>query len=161
MAKTNLPTAAEILNSFYKAETAYMAAPPEERDFFSGMGKVLSPDLELYQSPDLPYSSSEFHGHDGFQQWSREMAGFFSHLVVVDPQVFEQDGADEVLVYSRLELKTREHGREWNAPLVQVMGVDREKGWITSIRPFYWDVAGFNKLVGRGDGDGDMLWNSG
>ena len=144
-----LPTAAEILARFYQAETIYMAAPPEERDFASGMGRTLSPDLRLYQSPDLMFSSSEYHGHEGFQKWSKEMAGFFSHLVVADPQVFEKDGANDVVVVSRLELKTREGGKEWAAPLTQVVGVDREKGVITSIRPFYWNVAGLKKLLGQ------------
>ena len=150
--KDSLPTAAEILARFYEAETIYMAAPPDQRDFASGMGRTLSPDLELYQSPDLMFSSSEYHGHEGFQKWSEEMAGFFSSLVVAEPKVYEREGANEVVVVSRLELTTREHGREWKAPLTQVVSVDREKGWITSIRPFYWDVAGLKKMLGLGGG---------
>ena len=144
---TSLPTPAEILAQFYEAETKYMAASPEDRDFASGMGRVLSPNLRLYQSPDLPYSQSEYHGHEGFQVWSEEMANLFSGLVVSDPNVFELEGSDEVVVSSTLKLKTKEGGRSWEAPLLQIMGVDRKEGVITSIRPFYWDVEGLKKIV--------------
>jgi hypothetical protein len=86
----SLPTPAEILNRFYTAESIYMAAPPEKRDFAGGMGKTLAQDFKLYQSPDLPYSQNEYNGHEGFQVWSSEMASLFDSLEVTDPQVFEQ-----------------------------------------------------------------------
>lgn len=146
---TTLPTPAWILNRFYEAETIYMATAPEQRDFASGMGTVLSPDLVVYQSPDLMFSSSEYHGHEGFLKWAEEMAGFFSGLVVAEPKVYEREGSDEVLVHSRLELVTREGGKEWKRPLCQVVTVDREKAWITSIRPFYWDVASLREVLGK------------
>lgn len=145
----NLPTPVEILNKFYKAETIYMASPPEDRDFASGMGVTLAPDVIIYQSPDLPYSHTEYHGHEGFQQWGAEMAGFFSKLVVAEPKVYERDGADEVLVVSTLELTSRDTGKDINLPLCQVIGVDREKGVITFIRPFYWNVEGLKKAIGK------------
>ena len=142
------PTAAQILARFYEAETIYMAASPSERDFAGGMGKTLSPSLDLYQSPDLPWGGV-YKGHEGFQQWSETMASYFSSLVVAEPKVFESEGGSEVVVVSTLRLKTKRDGRDWAAPLTQTVKVDREKGWITEIRPFYWDVAGLNRLLGR------------
>jgi uncharacterized protein len=59
----DLPTAKEILDRFYAAERVYMSAPPAEADF-SGMGATLSPQIKLYQSPDLPYGG-EYEGHEG------------------------------------------------------------------------------------------------
>ena len=149
MASNNasLPTPADILDKFYKAESIYMAAPPEKRDFAAGMGAVLSKDVVIHQSPDLPYSQSEYRGHDGFQKWGTEMASLFSKLVVADPKVYEREGADEVLVLSRLELTSRHTGKDIEFPLCQVVGVDREKGVLTSIRPFYWDVEGLKKAI--------------
>lgn len=145
------PTAAEILNRFYEAETKYMAAPPDQRDFAGGMGTVLSSNVKIFQSPDLPYSQSTYEGHAGFQKWGEEMAGLFDSLVVSDPKIFEQQGgeADEVVVASTLKLRVRKTGERWEAPLLQVIGVDREEGKITFIRPFYWDVKGLNEVVGR------------
>lgn len=55
---SSLPTAASILQRFYDAETVYMSLPETSRDFGSTMGATLSPDIKLYQSPDLPYSQS-------------------------------------------------------------------------------------------------------
>ncbi|KAK3678663.1 hypothetical protein LTR37_021463, partial [Vermiconidia calcicola] len=130
MASSAFPTAAAILDRFYAAETTYMAAPPSERDFAGGMGQHLSLDLTLLQSPDLPYSQPLYKGHSGFQQWSEEMAGLFDSLVVHEPKVFEREGDDEVVVSSTLKLRTREGGRRWEAPMVQIVRVDREKGVI-------------------------------
>jgi hypothetical protein len=145
----NLPTPAEILDRFYKAESIYMAAPPEKRDFASGMGPTLSPDVVIHQSPDLPYSESVYRGHDGFQKWGQEMGALFSKLVVAEPKVYEREGADEVVVVSRLELTSRDTGKDIEFPLVQVVGVDRKAGVLTSIRPFYWDVAGLKTAIGK------------
>ncbi|KXT12138.1 hypothetical protein AC579_10394 [Pseudocercospora musae] len=99
-------TPAEILQQFYDAETIYMAASPENRDFTSGMGKTLSPYLKLYQSPDLPYGGV-FEGHAGFQEWSQTMASYFDKLEVMDPHVFEQAGSHSVIVASTLKLRVR------------------------------------------------------
>jgi ketosteroid isomerase-like protein len=145
------PTPAEILDCFYKEETKYMAAPPDQRDFAGGMGTVLSPNVKIFQSPDLPYSQSIYEGHDGFQKWGEEMAALFDSLVVSNPRVFEGAGAEasEVVVASTLKLRVRKTGEKWEAPLLQIIGVDRLEGQITSIRPFYWDVKGLNAAVGK------------
>ncbi|EME88407.1 uncharacterized protein MYCFIDRAFT_192586 [Pseudocercospora fijiensis CIRAD86] len=140
-------TPAEILQKFYDAETIYMAASPENRDFANGMGKTLSPNLKLYQSPDLPYGGV-FEGHAGFQDWSQRMASYFDKLEVTDPQVFEQAGSDAVIVASTLKLRVRKTGKDLVNPLLQKISVDREKGVITEIRPFYWDVKGLNEALG-------------
>ncbi len=145
---SSLPTAAEILNRFYEAEKVYMSTPASEQDFDSTMGRTLSPNVELYQSTDLPYGGV-YHGHSGFQKWSEEMSSYFSNLIVDEPRVFEQEGADEVVVLSTLKLKTRATGKDWVAPLAQAVKVDRQKGYITVMRPFYWDVKGLNEVLGK------------
>lgn len=144
----NLPTAADILNRFYEEEAIYMSLPPAQRDFASTWGRTMSPDMELHQSPDLPYGGT-YHGHSGFQKWSDEMSSYFSSLEVMEPRVFEREGADEVIVLSTLKLKTRSTDKVWVAPLAQAVKVDREKGWITEMRPFYWDVRGLNAVLGK------------
>ncbi|KXT03615.1 hypothetical protein AC578_10011 [Pseudocercospora eumusae] len=58
-------TPAEILQQFYDAESIYIAASPGNRDFANGMGKTLSTNLKLYQSPALPYGGL-FEGHAEF-----------------------------------------------------------------------------------------------
>ncbi|KAK4508591.1 hypothetical protein PRZ48_002330 [Zasmidium cellare] len=162
MSSKPLPTPAEILakvqqgasidipypltdRQFYEAETIYMAAAPSERDI-TGMASCLSEDFQLHQSPDLPYGGI-YKGRSGFKDWSDDMASYFDRLEVVDPQVFEKSGSDSVVVSSTLKLRVRKNGVELVGPLLQAMKVDREKGLLTEIRPFYWDVKGLNEAL--------------
>nr|POF02509.1 hypothetical protein CFP56_58140 [Quercus suber] len=139
-------TPSQILERFYAAERAYMAAPEESRDSSSFLA-CLSPTLILSQSPDLPWGG-DFHGHEGFLQWSESMAKRFDILDVRDPRVFE-NGDDAVIVYSTLHLRLRKTGQMWEKPLLQLVGVDAEKGLITKMQPFYWDVKGLKDLLGE------------
>ena len=59
-----------------------------------------------------------------------------------------EDG-DIVVILGQLTLRARATGEEWTNPFCQVDKVDREKGLITEIRPFYWDVARLNRAVGK------------
>lgn len=139
-------TAAAILKAFYDAETEYMAAPEDQRDI-SAMSAVLSPDLEIIQTPALPYPGT-FRGLQGLQEWSSKMASYFDVLEVQKPQVYEREGSDSVVSVSNLHLRVRETGQVLDFPLCQVIKVDLDKGQILEIRPFYWDVQGLNEAVG-------------
>ncbi|KAH8887153.1 hypothetical protein GQ53DRAFT_327277 [Thozetella sp. PMI_491] len=134
---------AAILERFYDAERIYMAAPPTERDA-SGMVACISPAMRLYQSPDLPYGGV-YEGLEGFLQWSKQMSDLFDVVDVQNPRVLEGDG--EAVVLSTLHLRVRRTGQVLVRPLAQQVKTDGEKGVITEIRPFYWDVAGLNAAV--------------
>lgn len=143
--QTQLPTASEILRNFYAAERTYMASEPGKEDF-SGMAATLSPDIKLYQSPDLPYGGL-YEGHEAFQTWSATMASYFDVVDVSESKIME-DG-DDVVVLSTLRLKVRGSGQVIANPFVQRVVVDREKGVIREFRPFYWNVAGLNEALGK------------
>ena len=138
-------TGKEILNRFYDAERVYMSSPPEQRDA-SAMRATLAPDIKLYQSPDLPYPGV-YTGIDEFMKWGREMSTYFDKVEVHTTNVLE-DG-DIVVILGQLTLRARATGEEWTNPFCQVDKVDREKGLITEIRPYYWDVARLNRAVGK------------
>lgn len=138
-------SAKDILNRFYDAERIYMASPPDQRDD-TAMTATLSPDIKLYQSPDLPYGG-EYTGIDEFMRWGREMSDYFDTVDVQTTNVLE-DG-DIIVILGTLRLRARATGEEWTNPFGQVVKVDREKGFITEIRPYYWDVARLNRAVGR------------
>jgi len=55
-----------------------------------------------------------------------------------------------VVVLSDLYLRVRRTGEELSMPFAQHVKVDREKGVIVEMRPFYWDVRGLNEAVNRG-----------
>jgi len=138
-------TAKDILNRFYAAERVYMSAPPEHRDA-NALKATLSPDIKLYQSPDLPYPGT-YTGIDEFMKWGRDMSNYFDKVDVQTTNVLE-DG-DIVVILGQLTLRARATGEEWTNPFCQIDKVNREKGLITEIRPFYWDVARLNRAVGK------------
>lgn len=149
----SLPTPKEILNRFYAAEAIFMSAPDATRDP-TDMLSTLSPTFVAYQSPDLPWGG-EYRGREGFSKWGETMTSYFDSLEVLEPRFFESDNKDgnEVLVLLKLRLKTKTKadgsgGVVVENPMTQVVRVDREQGFITEIRPFYWDVAGLKKALG-------------
>ena len=73
------------------------------------------------------------------------MSHYFDIVDVQDPQILEN--TDIVVVVSTLKLRVRESKKEWSAPFTQLVKVDREKGVISEMRPFYWDVKGLNELL--------------
>lgn len=139
-------TPLSILQSFYDAERIYMSAPESERDF-AGMAKTISPDMKLYQTPALPYGGT-YIGPDGFLEWARQMASYFSVIDVQDPEVFEKEGSDKIVVVSSVRFVPRKTGEELRHPLAQIVRVDLEKGVMTEMRLMYWDVAGVNQALG-------------
>ncbi len=140
-------TAAQILDRFYAAERIYMSAPLEQRDI-SGMAACLTPDFKGVQSPDLPWGGV-WEGLDGFLEWGKMMSEYFDVLDVQNPRVFEQGGADEVVVLLNLHLRVRKTQEELDHPMVQVAKVDFEKGLIRSFQPFMWNVAGLNEKLAK------------
>ena len=130
---------ATILAQFYDAETRYMQNPSDE--LFKQMVATFSPDLKLIQSPDLPYGGV-WYGLDGFRGWSEQMASYFDVVDVQKPEVFTRDGSDRVMVLGLLHLRLRRSQRVLEAPMCQMMVVDRDAGLITEIQPFYWNVKG-------------------
>ena len=136
-------TASAILNRFYDAERIYMANPTSEA--YAGMAATLAPDIRLEQSPDLPYPGT-FIGVDGFLRWSEQMSTHFDKVDVHPEHVLEK--GDIVVVVSKVNFRVRRTGEELNnRPLVQIVRVDLEKGAITAMTPFYWDVGGFNRAL--------------
>lgn len=142
----NNHTARSVLDKFYEAERIYMAAAPEARDF-NPVADIIAPHFRLEQTSALPYAGV-YLGSEGMQDWMRRMAGYFNVVDVQNPEIFEKDGSDRVVVVSNLHLRVRETGEELDFPMCQVITVDLEKGLLVKFQPFYWDVQALNKAVG-------------
>ncbi|PWY73115.1 hypothetical protein BO94DRAFT_240254 [Aspergillus sclerotioniger CBS 115572] len=141
-------TARSILDAFYAAERIYMSAPPDQRDF-SGVAATIAPSCRLEQTPALPYAGTYF-GPEGMQSWGEQMADYFSVVDVQNPEIFERDGSNRIVVLSTIHLRVRKTGEDLYYPFCQAVTVDLQLGQITEMRPFYWDVAGVNEaLQGR------------
>ncbi len=139
-------TARSILESFYAAERTFMSAAPSERDF-SAMAATMSADFIGYQTSALPYAGT-YIGPAGMQEWSQKMASHWSAIDVQDAEFFESEGSDRVVVLSTIHAKVAKTGEELTLPFAQEVRVDLEKGVMTEMRPFYWDVARVNEALG-------------
>ncbi|KAH8691650.1 hypothetical protein BGW36DRAFT_55575 [Talaromyces proteolyticus] len=139
-------TPRSILGAFYDAERVYMSAPVDKRDF-SGISATLSPDVKLEQTPNLPYGGV-YTGAAGFQQWSGKMAELFDAVDVKEPEIFEREGSNRIVVLSTVNFRVRKTGKMLVYPFCQVVSVDLEKGQITEMRPFYWNVHALNEALG-------------
>lgn len=148
MAVTPKYTPRAVLDAFYAAERVYMSAPPDSRDF-AGIAATVAPNFRLEQSSALPYAGV-YIGPEGMQDWARRMAGYFEVVDVQNAEIFERQGSDRVVVVSNLHLKVRSSGQELDYPFCQVVTVDLERGLMTEMRPFYWDVAAVNKALEYG-----------
>lgn len=141
-------TPRQILDSFYEAERIYMSSPPDQRDF-TGIAATLAPDFRMEQTSALPYAGV-YIGPSGMQDWARRMADYFEVVDVRNPEIFESPGSDRIVVLSTVHFKVRGSGQEMEYPFCQAVTVDCERGVMTEMRPFYWDVAGVNAALGVG-----------
>jgi uncharacterized protein len=139
-------TAASILAAFYDAERVYMAAPESERDF-SPIAALFSEDFKLEQTSGLPYAGT-YIGPGGLQEWAVQMAEWFDIVDVQTPEIMERAGSNRVASVSTVRFRVRKTGEELTYPFVQIVKVDLEKGQITEMLPFYWDVHHLNKAIG-------------
>lgn len=137
-------TPQEVLEDFYAAERIYMAAGGVPAGAsFDGIGATLHPDVQLHQSPDLPWGG-EWRGYEGFKGWSVEMSRHFDVVDVQDAQFLTTD--NQVVVLCTLTTRSRATGKTLSAPMVQVVTV--EDGRITEFRPFYWNVPDYVAITG-------------
>jgi uncharacterized protein len=123
-----------------------MSAPDSEKDF-SGMAATMAPDFIGYQTSALPYAGT-YIGPAGMQEWSQKMGSWWSAIDVRDPEIFEKEGSDGVVVLSTVHATVAKTGEKLVLPFAQEVRVDLEKGVMTEMRPFYWDVALVNKALG-------------
>ena len=130
--------ALDVIRRFHVAEDAYMNAGAS----FAGVAATLDPNVVLHQSPDLPWGG-EFHGHEGYEDWARQMSLAFDQLAVKDASSFA-DG-DTVVITCRLVTRSRTTGEVLDMPMTQV--VHLQGGRIVEFRPFYWNVPAYCDAV--------------
>ena len=147
-------TARQIMDRFYAAELVYMSSPPDEANF-TDIAATLSPDLKLYQTAALPYGGV-YEGHAGFLAWAKEMSKRFDMVDVAESTRKFLESDDVIVILSELRLRVRATGERLDYPFCQTVKVDLEKGVITEIRPWYWDVAGLNTALARTGESGSL-----
>jgi uncharacterized protein len=129
------------LQRFYAAEERYIASGGQN---FDEVAEVVHPDFVLRQAPSLPFGG-EWHGHEGLQRFLDTFVTLWESLDVVDPQVHEVGGGT-VITLVTMHARSRATGRTLRTPICQVMRF--EDGLLREVRPFYWDTAATNEVLG-------------
>ena len=109
-----------------------------ENASFDDIAATLSADVELHQSPDLPFGG-EYVGHRQYEQWAVAMSAIFDKLEVAEQEWFEN--GDKVVVICRFKTHSRINGSSQELPMGQIVTV--KDGLITDFRPFYWNVPAY------------------
>ncbi|KAH7363324.1 hypothetical protein B0T11DRAFT_282424 [Plectosphaerella cucumerina] len=147
MAASTAPkyTPRQILDKFYEAERIYTLASAEERTF-EPIAAVLADDFYMEQSSALPWAG-EYHGPQQFEAWLKQASEWVG-IDVKDVEIFENNESNRIVVLSKIYHTCHKTGEKIDLPLSQTFIVDREKGVIKEIRPFYWDIKKLNKAMG-------------
>ena len=132
---TNDDASEAILARFYAAESAYLEAEDDQRDF-SSMAATLHPDCLMVQPDSLPYAG-EWRGHEGYKAWMNAFSDAWGSLSVNDSRIYVAE-ADTVFSRSTVVGIVRATGQQIRYPLLQMITV--RDGRILRIEPFYWDT---------------------
>ncbi|WP_244305588.1 nuclear transport factor 2 family protein [Kitasatospora cheerisanensis] len=124
-----------VLQKFYAAEAAYIAAGGLGKASFDGLAACLAPEVVMYQAPGLPYGGT-WRGPRGIEEFMAAMSEAWQSLDFLE-QRFVLDG-DVVVVMNRGRLRARATGRVLDTSVMQLITV--KDGLITEIHPFYWDT---------------------
>ncbi|TYC68235.1 nuclear transport factor 2 family protein, partial [Streptomyces sp. CB01881] len=129
------PPVRAVLDRFFGAEAAYLAAGGPGRAPFDDLASCLTPDVTLVQADGLPYGGV-YRGPDGVERFMAEMSRYWTSLDFLE-QRFVIDG-DTAVVFNRGTLTARGSGRRLETAVVQLMTFRGDR--IADIRPFYWDT---------------------
>jgi uncharacterized protein len=125
-----------LLERYYAAELAYLAAAQQSEDAFEDVARCLDSNIVLYEAAGLPFGGT-WHGHAGIRQFFAEMSQHWESFAVTDRE-FIIDG-DTAVVLNHVSARASATGKELSFPILQLARL--KNGRITEIRPFYWDTA--------------------
>ncbi|GAA2788780.1 nuclear transport factor 2 family protein [Saccharopolyspora taberi] len=133
-----------VLEDFYAAEAAYLAAGGPGKADFGDFAGYFHPDVVLHQDPGLPYGGT-WRGRDGIERFMSEMSRTWERF-----EFGEQDqwpGESTVVVRTQVSARARATGTELEFPILQHIAFrDRQ---LLEVRPFYWDVTAIAAACSR------------
>lgn len=127
-----------VLEKFYAAEAAYVAAGGLGAASYAEVAVYLDPEVVLHQAPGLPFTGTgTWRGHEGMERFLATFSATWESM-----EFLEQDHVvegDTAVVRSLVRFRSRATGRAVEALIVQWITV--RDGRIVEVRPFYWDPA--------------------
>ncbi|MFI9552022.1 nuclear transport factor 2 family protein [Nonomuraea endophytica] len=125
-----------VMERFYAAEAAYVAAGGLGKASYEPVAALLDPDVVLYQAPGLPFTGSgAWRGHDGMERFLAAFSTAWESMEFLEQEHWGD--ADTVIVRNRVLFRARGTGKEVDALIVQLIRV--RDGRMLECRPFYWD----------------------
>lgn len=130
------------LKRFYAAEERYVASGGID---FGAVASVIHPDVVVLSAASLPYGG-EWRGVEQFERFLKAFGAAWEELEVQDP-TFMEFGDDAVIALLTMKAKARKTGETLHAPLCQINRF--RDGLLAEVRPFYWDTAETNRVLGH------------
>ncbi|MEV3984385.1 nuclear transport factor 2 family protein [Nonomuraea sp. NPDC049758] len=125
-----------VLERFYRAEVAYIAAGGFGKADFGELAECLDPEVVMYQADSLPYGGT-WRGPSGIEQFMAAMSEAWQSLEFLE-QKYVVDGGS-VVVWNRGILRARATGRALETSVMQLMTIRNDR--IAEIHPFYLDTS--------------------
>ncbi|MEO3794138.1 nuclear transport factor 2 family protein [Nonomuraea sp. B10E15] len=127
-----------VMENFYRAEAAYVAAGGFGNARYDEVAAYLDPDVVLYQAPGLPFTGTgTWRGHDGMERFLAAFSQTWASMEFLEQEHWGD--RDTVVVRNRVRFRSRATGQEIDTQIMQLIRV--RHGRMLECRPFYWDPA--------------------
>ncbi|GAA4219669.1 hypothetical protein FHR32_000449 [Streptosporangium album] len=125
-----------VMERFYVAEAAYVAAGGFGKADYDEVAAYLDPEVILHQAPGLPFTGTgTWRGRDGMERFLATFSEVWESMEFLEQEHWG-DG-DTVVVRNRVRFRARATGREIDTLILQMITV--RDGRMLECRPFYWD----------------------
>lgn len=127
-----------VMERFYAAEAAYVAAGGYGKASYDQVAAYLDPEVVLHQAPGLPFTGTGmWQGRDGMERFLTVFSEVWESMEFLNQEHWGE--GDTVIVRNRVRFRARATGQEIETMIVQLITV--RAGRMLECRPFYWDPA--------------------
>lgn len=136
-----MPSAAlAAMQHFYEAEELYSSAGQKN---FAQIAATIHPEIVLFQPDSLPYGG-EWHGHQGFEDWTQAFTRAWLYVRPRDAQVIACSD-DTIVSLVTMEAQARASHKQVRMPMCQI--VRMRDNLPVEWRNFAWDTAVLNDAL--------------
>ncbi|WP_242889418.1 nuclear transport factor 2 family protein [Actinomadura litoris] len=141
-----------VMEKFYAAEAAYVAAGGYGKADYGPAAACLDPEVVLHQAPGLPFTGTgTWRGRDGLERFLARFSEVWESMEFLEQEHWGE--GDTVLVRNQVRFRARATGREVETLILQQIRV--RDGRMLECRPFYWDQAAIVEACGWTGSDGE------
>ncbi|TXK35495.1 nuclear transport factor 2 family protein [Nonomuraea sp. C10] len=125
-----------VMERFYAAEAAYVAAGGFGQASYEDVAALLDPEVVLHQAPGLPFTGTgTWRGHDGMERFLARFSEVWESMEFLEQEHWGDKNT--LVVRNRVRFRARATGREVDTSIMQLITV--KNGRMVECRPFYWD----------------------